>query len=187
MNDGPIRGHEEDVGTRTTFRIFYPESVFTNPDDDDRNSTGIFSVFKPHDLKWLWELLAGITPEVDYFWKKPALNLIYKPENIRILDPIITRIAAFNMLRFPTTFPKKEKPKHPTTGIIAITLAFYMCHEVHLAGFKYNFTDKSGPLHYYGNATMAVMSKNEYHNITAEQIFLKNIIDKNFVINLTKD
>ncbi|XP_031815410.1 type 2 lactosamine alpha-2,3-sialyltransferase isoform X2 [Sarcophilus harrisii] len=187
INDGPVRGHEEDVGTKTTFRIFYPESVFTNPEDSDPESVAILAVFKPHDLKWLWELLSGITPKVDHFWKKPALNLIYKPEKIRILDPIITRIAAFNMLHFPTTFPKKEKPKHPTTGIIAITLAFYICHEVHLAGFKYNFTDKDGPLHYYGNTTMSFMSKNEYHNITAEQIFLKNIIEKNFVINLTKD
>ncbi|XP_074157094.1 type 2 lactosamine alpha-2,3-sialyltransferase isoform X1 [Sminthopsis crassicaudata] len=187
INDGPVRGHEEDVGTKTTFRIFYPESVFTNPADSDPDSVAILAVFKLHDLKWLWELLSGITPKVNHFWKKPALNLIYKPEKIRILDPIITRIAAFNMLHFPTTFPKKEKPKHPTTGIIAITLAFYICHEVHLAGFKYNFTDKDGPLHYYGNTTMSFMSKNEYHNITAEQIFLKNIIEKNFVINLTKD
>ncbi|XP_074070410.1 type 2 lactosamine alpha-2,3-sialyltransferase isoform X2 [Macrotis lagotis] len=187
INDGPVRGHEEDVGTRTTFRIFYPESVFTNPEDNDPNSVAVLTVFKSYDLKWLWELLAGITPEINHFWKKPALNLIYKPEQIRILDPIITRIAAFNMLQFPTTFPKKEKPKHPTTGIIAITLAFYICHEVHLAGFKYNFTDKNGLLHYYGNSTMSMMSKNEYHNITAEQNFLKNLIEKNFIINLTKD
>lgn len=52
-----------------------------------------------------------------------------------------------------------QKPKHPTTGIIAITLAFHICHEVHLAGFKYNFSDLKSPLHYYGNATMSLMNK----------------------------
>ncbi|KAK1343825.1 hypothetical protein QTO34_014379 [Cnephaeus nilssonii] len=121
------------------------------------------------------------------FWKKPALNLIYKPYQIRILDPFIIRTAAYELLNFPKVFPKNQKPKHPTTGIIAITLAFHICHEVHLAGFRYNFSDLKSPLHYYGNATMSLMNKNAYHNVTAEQLFLKDIIEKNFVINLTQD
>lgn len=58
-----------------------------------------------------------------------------------------------------------QKPKHPTTGIIAITLAFHICHEVHLAGFKYNFSDLRSPLHYYGNATMSLMNKVTIYNI----------------------
>ncbi|NXC96160.1 SIA10 sialyltransferase, partial [Certhia familiaris] len=119
------------------------------------------------------------------FWKKPALNMIYKSSQIRILDPSITRKTAYEWLHFPTRFPKKEKPKHPTTGLIAITLAFHICHEVHLAGFKYDFTDRNSSLHYYGNETMSQMMQNEYHNITAEQKFLKKLIDKNFVVNLT--
>ncbi|XP_015423041.1 PREDICTED: type 2 lactosamine alpha-2,3-sialyltransferase isoform X4 [Myotis davidii] len=141
MNNGPVLGHEEEVGRRTTFRLFYPESVFSDPKHNDPNTTAILTAFKPHDLKWLWELLTG----------------------------------------------GKIKPKHPTTGIIAITLAFHICHEVHLAGFRYNFSDLQSPLHYYGNATMSLMNKNAYHNVTAEQLFLKDIIEKNFVINLTQD
>ncbi|XP_044540802.1 type 2 lactosamine alpha-2,3-sialyltransferase-like, partial [Gracilinanus agilis] len=108
INDGPVRGYEEDVGTKTTFRIFYPESVFTNPEDQDPDSVVILTVFKYYDLMWLWELLDGDTPDTSHFWKKPALNLIYKTEKIRILDPIITRIAAFDLLHFPTSFPKEE-------------------------------------------------------------------------------
>ncbi|XP_059543940.1 type 2 lactosamine alpha-2,3-sialyltransferase isoform X7 [Myotis daubentonii] len=113
MNNGPVLGHEEEVGRRTTFRLFYPESVFSDPKHNDPNTTAILTAFKPHDLKWLWELLTG----------------------------------------------GKIKPKHPTTGIIAITLAFHICHEVHLAGFRYNFSDLQSPLHYYGNATMSLMNK----------------------------
>ncbi|XP_054570006.1 type 2 lactosamine alpha-2,3-sialyltransferase isoform X4 [Eptesicus fuscus] len=119
MNNGPVLGHEEEVGRRTTFRLFYPESVFSDPKHNDPNTTAILTAFKPHDLKWLWELLTG----------------------------------------------GKIKPKHPTTGIIAITLAFHICHEVHLAGFRYNFSDLKSPLHYYGNATMSLMNK--YFNQTA--------------------
>ncbi|XP_028938307.1 type 2 lactosamine alpha-2,3-sialyltransferase isoform X1 [Ornithorhynchus anatinus] len=187
MNNGPVLGYEDDVGRKTTFRLFYPESVFSDPVHYDPNTTVILTVFKPQDLKWLWALLSGGKASPNGFWKKPALNMIYKPSQIRILDPIITRIAAHHLLHFPRVFPKKEKPKHPTTGMIAITLAFQICHEVHLAGFKYNFTDHHSSLHYYGNDTMTQMSQNAYHNITAEQIFLKNLIEKDYVINLIKD
>ncbi|KAM6418403.1 type 2 lactosamine alpha-2,3-sialyltransferase isoform 4-T4 [Pluvialis apricaria] len=139
MNNGPVIGYEEDVGRRTTFRLSYPESIFSDPIHYDPNTTVVLIVFKPRDLKWLWEILGG----------------------------------------------QKIKPKHPTTGLIAITLAFHICHEVHLAGFKYDFTDRNSSLHYYGNDTMSQMMQNEYHNINAEQKFLKKLIDKNFVVNLT--
>ena len=59
MNNGPVLGHEEEVGRRTTFRLFYPESVFSDPDHNDPNTTAILTAFKPLDLKWLWELLTG--------------------------------------------------------------------------------------------------------------------------------
>ncbi|XP_014108922.1 PREDICTED: type 2 lactosamine alpha-2,3-sialyltransferase isoform X3 [Pseudopodoces humilis] len=185
MNNGPVIGYEEDVGRRTTFRLSYPESIFSDPIHYDPNTTVVLIVFKPRDLKWLWEILGGQKISAKGFWKKPALNMIYKSSQIRILDPSITRKTAYEWLHFPTRFPKKEKPKHPTTGLIAITLAFHICHEVHLAGFKYDFTDRNSSLHYYGNETMSQMMQNEYHNITAEQKFLKKLIDKNFVVNLT--
>lgn len=59
MNNGPVLGHEEEVGRRTTFRLFYPESVFSDPSHSDPNATAILTVFKPLDLKWLEELLTG--------------------------------------------------------------------------------------------------------------------------------
>ncbi|XP_075763322.1 type 2 lactosamine alpha-2,3-sialyltransferase isoform X6 [Pelodiscus sinensis] len=185
MNDGPIIGYEEDVGRRTTFRLFYPESVFSDPIHYDPDTTVVLLAFKPHDLKWLCDILIGQKINTNSFWKKPALKMIYKPNQIRILDPIIVRKTAYEWLRFPTKFPRKEKPKHPTTGLIAIMLAFHICSEVHLAGFKYSFADRNSSLHYYGNETMSQMIENEYHNITAEQKFLKKLIDQNFVVSLT--
>lgn len=187
MNNGPVLGHEEDVGRRTTFRLFYPESVFSDPAHNDHNSTAVFIVFKPQDLLWLLNIMKGNKINTNGFWKMPALNLIYKRYQIRILDPYIIREAAYNLLQIPKVFPKNQKPKHPTTGIIAITLAFHICSEVHLAGFKYNFNNPNSSLHYYGNATMSLMKQNAYHNVTAEQLFLTSIIEKNMVINLTED
>ncbi|XP_060226576.1 type 2 lactosamine alpha-2,3-sialyltransferase isoform X2 [Meriones unguiculatus] len=187
MNNGPVLGHEEEVGRRTTFRLFYPESVFSDPTQNDPNTTAVLIAFKPQDLRWLIEILTGSKIATDGFWKQPALNLIYNRSQIRILDPYITREAAYHFLHFPKVFPKDQKPKHPTTGIIAITMAFHICSEVHLAGFKYNFLSPNSPLHYYGNATMALMKQNAYHNVAAEQLFLTNIIKKKMVINLTQD
>ncbi|XP_045142161.1 type 2 lactosamine alpha-2,3-sialyltransferase isoform X2 [Echinops telfairi] len=186
MNNGPVLGYEKEVGRRTTFRLFYPESVFSDPIHYEPNVTAILTAFKPLDLKWLSELLIGGKINSKGFWKKPALQLIYKPYQIRILDPYIIR-TAYNLLKFPEVFPRNVKPKHPTTGIIAIIFAFHICHEVHIAGFKYNFSDSGSLLHYYGNTTMSLMSKNVYHNVTAEQTFLKDILEKNYVINLTQE
>lgn len=59
MNNGPVLGHEEDVGRRTTFRLFYPESVFSDPTHNDPNTTAVLIVFKPQDLRWLLEIISG--------------------------------------------------------------------------------------------------------------------------------
>ncbi|XP_060090588.1 type 2 lactosamine alpha-2,3-sialyltransferase [Heteronotia binoei] len=188
MNNGPVIGYEDDVGRRTTFRLFYPESVFSDPVDYDPNTTAVLVVFKPHDLKWLWDLLSGQRLiRTNAFWKKPAMRMIYRANQIRILDPAITRRAAHEWLHLPTKFAKPEKPKHPTTGLIAITFALHICNDVHLAGFKYNFSDRNSVLHYYGNDTMSLMIQNGYHDIAAEQRLLKELIDHNIVINLTEE
>ncbi|XP_063304910.1 type 2 lactosamine alpha-2,3-sialyltransferase isoform X1 [Pelobates fuscus] len=185
MNDGPVLGYEEDVGQKTTFRLCYPESIFSDTLHYDPNTTVVLMMFKPHDAKWLAELLMNRRVSTYGFWRKPALNLIYQPHQLRVLNPFIMRQVSKNILNFPTVFPKTEKPKHPTTGIIAITLAFHMCNEVHIAGFKYNLTSLNSTLHYYGNDTMSVMAQNEYHNVSAEQMFLRELVDQHTITNLT--
>ncbi|KAG8450351.1 hypothetical protein GDO86_002848 [Hymenochirus boettgeri] len=185
MNDGPVLGYEEDVGQKTTFRLCYPESIFSDSLHYDPNTTVVLMMFKPHDVRWLAELLLNRRVSTVGFWRKPAMNLIYKPHQLRVLNPYILRHVSKNILNFPTKFPKTEKPKHPTTGIIAITLAFHICQEVHIAGFKYNLTSLNSTLHYYGNETMSIMAQNEYHNISAEQVFLRDLIEQKMIRNLT--
>ncbi|XP_070798849.1 type 2 lactosamine alpha-2,3-sialyltransferase isoform X1 [Pituophis catenifer annectens] len=188
MNNGPVKGYEDDVGRRTTFRLFYPESIFSDPLHYDPKTTAVFIVFKRHDLKWLSDVLSGHNiVATDVFWKKPATRMIYKPKQIRILDPFIIQRTAYELLHFPRKFPRRGRPKHPTTGLIAIAFAFDICTEVHVTGFKYNLQDQGSSLHYYGNDTMSLMIKNEYHDIVAEQRLLKNLIDRHIVINLTEE
>ncbi|XP_053562024.1 type 2 lactosamine alpha-2,3-sialyltransferase [Bombina bombina] len=185
MNDGPVIGYEDDVGQKTTFRLCYPESIFADKFHYDPNTTVILLMFKPHDVKWLAEMLMHRRVSTYGFWRKPAMQMIYQPHQLRVLNPYIVQQVSHNLLNFPTHFSKTEKPKHPTTGIIAITFAMHICNEVHIAGFKYNFTSLNSSLHYYGNDTMSVMSQNEYHNISAEQMFLRDLIEHKTITNLT--
>lgn len=49
MNFGPTKGYEEDVGTKTTHRIMYPESAM-----DLHNTTHlVLFPFKIQDIDWL--------------------------------------------------------------------------------------------------------------------------------------
>ena len=74
-----------------------------------------FSSSLSQDLRWLVEILLGKKINTQGFWKTPALKLIYKQYQIRILDPYITSEAAFQMLRFPRVFPKDQVCiYHPT-------------------------------------------------------------------------
>nr|XP_033797042.1 type 2 lactosamine alpha-2,3-sialyltransferase isoform X3 [Geotrypetes seraphini] len=112
MNNAPVIGFEQDVGRKTTFRLCYPESIFSDPVHYDPNTTVVLLAFKPHDVKWLSELLLHRHASTYGFWKKPALKMIYPSTQIRILNPVILRKVAHEMLHFPVLFPKKKNEYH---------------------------------------------------------------------------
>lgn len=58
LNDAPVRGYEEDVGNKTTMRLFYPESASFDPGLHNEPGTLMVLVpFKQQDLRWLKEIL----------------------------------------------------------------------------------------------------------------------------------
>lgn len=58
LNDAPVRGFEEDVGNKTTLRLFYPESASYNPGiHNDPDTLLVLVPFKQQDLRWLKEIL----------------------------------------------------------------------------------------------------------------------------------
>lgn len=58
LNDSPVRGYEDDVGNKTTMRLFYPESASYNPGlHNDPGTLMVLVPFKQQDLRWLKEIL----------------------------------------------------------------------------------------------------------------------------------
>ncbi|KAF0030812.1 hypothetical protein F2P81_017543 [Scophthalmus maximus] len=58
LNDAPVRGYEEDVGNKTTMRLFYPESASYDPGlHNEPGALMVLVPFKQQDLRWLKEIL----------------------------------------------------------------------------------------------------------------------------------
>lgn len=58
LNNAPVHGYEQDVGSKTTMRLFYPESAHFNPRRENNPETLLVLVpFKPADFQWLEAIL----------------------------------------------------------------------------------------------------------------------------------
>ncbi|XP_032905829.1 CMP-N-acetylneuraminate-beta-galactosamide-alpha-2,3-sialyltransferase 4-like [Amblyraja radiata] len=187
INDAPVRGYEKDVGNKTTLRFFYPESAGLKPEyENNPNTLLVFLPFKQVDARWLSAILYNEKRTSKGFWKPPPLVWEANPSNIRILNPYYIHQAATKLLKIPLKVPPKslQKPVHPTSGFLAITVALNYCDEVHVAGFGYPITQRDTPIHYYDKTTMKAMTNSE-HNITHEQLFLKKLVDAGAIKYLT--
>lgn len=58
LNNAPVHGYEHDVGSKTTMRLFYPESAHFNPKTENNPNTLLVLVaFKPMDFQWMETIL----------------------------------------------------------------------------------------------------------------------------------
>ncbi|XP_028655761.1 type 2 lactosamine alpha-2,3-sialyltransferase-like isoform X3 [Erpetoichthys calabaricus] len=187
MNNAPVSGYENDVGTKTTFRMAYPESLFISPEDVDPKSTLIFMSFKPSDLHWMLQTLQNKNVSNFGFWTIPPRKLQYSKEQVRLLNPRFIRIAAYEFLNFSKRPLKEKIPQHPTTGMIAITMALHMCNNVSIAGFRYRFDNVTDHVHYYGNETMNVIKMSPYHNVSVERKFIDHLKKRKIIQDLTNE
>uniref|UniRef100_A0A4W3GX01 ST3 beta-galactoside alpha-2,3-sialyltransferase 4 n=1 Tax=Callorhinchus milii TaxID=7868 RepID=A0A4W3GX01_CALMI len=161
LNDAPVRGYEKDVGSKTTIRLFYPESAVVDPSIENTPDTLlVFLLFKPADARWLMETLYNEKRLRKGFWKAPPLLWHGDPTKTRVLNPYYPHQAATKLLHVPLNVPPKSKKKivHPTTGFIAVTVALNYCDEVHIAGFGYPLNQNNFPIHYYSKTTMKEMA-----------------------------
>lgn len=59
LNNAPVAGYEGDVGSKTTMRLFYPESAHFNPKVENNPDTLLVLVaFKAMDFHWIETILS---------------------------------------------------------------------------------------------------------------------------------
>ena len=59
LNVAPIKGFEDDVGTKTTMRLMYPESSKLDDEEYAKNWTLVIIPFKKNDIDWTDYIIDG--------------------------------------------------------------------------------------------------------------------------------
>lgn len=184
VNNAPVFGFESDAGSRTTIRLIYPEGAPSHIQEYERTEVVALVVFKSLDLAWMTSV---VTKEPLswwsklWFWKDVIDSIPLQPENIRILNPEIM----YRTGQVLQTYAEQQRKMVPTLGITAVVVALQVCDEVSIAGFGYDLQHPGAPLHYYGSLRMDAMKTQVVHDVSAETVFLKELVKAGAVRDLT--
>ncbi|XP_073906230.1 lactosylceramide alpha-2,3-sialyltransferase isoform X2 [Castor canadensis] len=190
LNSAPVEGYSAHVGNRTTIRMTYPEGAPLSDTEYYGSDLFVAVLFKSVDFNWLQAMVKNETLPFWvrlFFWKRVAEKIPLQPKHFRILNPVIIKETAFDILQYSepqSRFWGRDK-NVPTMGIIAVVLATHLCDEVSLAGFGYDLNQPRTPLHYFGNQCMAAMDWQTMHNVTTETQFLLHLIKEGVVKDLS--
>ncbi|XP_063085733.1 lactosylceramide alpha-2,3-sialyltransferase isoform X2 [Cavia porcellus] len=190
LNSAPVEGYSEHVGNKTTIRMTYPEGAPLSDAEYYANDLFVTVLFKSVDFSWLQAMLKRETLPFWirlFFWKQVAEKIPLQPKHFRILNPVIIKETAFDILQYSepqSRFWGRDK-NIPTIGIIAVVLATHLCDEVSLAGFGYDLSQPRTPLHYFDNLCMAAMNWQTMHNVTTETKFLQKLVKEGVVTDLS--
>ncbi|KAM6270009.1 lactosylceramide alpha-2,3-sialyltransferase isoform 2-T2 [Porphyrio hochstetteri] len=190
LNDAPVQGYTDHVGNKTTIRMTYPEGAPLSEHEYPPASLFVAVLFKSVDFNWLQAMVKNETLPLWvrlFFWKEVAEKIPFASKQFRILNPVIIKETALDILQFPEPrwkFWGWDK-NVPTIGVTAVVLATHLCDEVSLAGFGYALDQPSAPLHYYNNLCMAAMNGQTMHNVTSETKLLHRLIREKVVKDLT--
>ncbi|XP_059326243.1 lactosylceramide alpha-2,3-sialyltransferase isoform X2 [Ammospiza nelsoni] len=190
LNDAPVQGYTDHVGNKTTIRMTYPEGAPLSEHEYPPASLFVAVLFKGVDFSWLQAMVKNETLPLWmrlFFWREVAEKIPFTSKQFRILNPVIVKETALDILQFPE--PRSKfwgwDKNVPTIGVTAVVLATHLCDEVSLAGFGYDLDQPSTPLHYYNNLCMAAMKEQFMHNVTGETKFLRKLIKEQVVKDLT--
>nr|KAF6449012.1 ST3 beta-galactoside alpha-2,3-sialyltransferase 5 [Rousettus aegyptiacus] len=190
LNSAPVEGYSEHVGNKTTIRMTYPEGAPLSDLEYYSNDLFVAVLFKSVDFNWLQAMVKNETLPFWvrlFFWKQVAEKIPLQPKHFRILNPVIIKETAFDILQYSepqSRFWGRDK-NIPTIGVIAIVLATHLCDEVSFAGFGYDLSQPDTPLHYFDNLCMAAMNFQTMHNVTTETQFLLKLVKAQVVKDLS--
>ncbi|KAM3605664.1 uncharacterized protein V6R79_002632 [Siganus canaliculatus] len=184
MNNAPVPGFEKDAGSRTTIRLMYPEGAPHSADEYRQTTMVALVVFKTLDLDWLTSIVTkqplSFWSKL-WFWREVVDDIPLRPENFRILNPEIIHKTgqALNI------YTHKEGNLVPTLGASAVVMALQLCDQVSLAGFGYDMQHPDTRLHYYESLRMGAMKAQVVHDVSAEKLFLRDLVAAGAVTDLT--
>ncbi|MEE6508372.1 hypothetical protein FKM82_020838 [Ascaphus truei] len=190
LNNAPVLGYTRDVGNKTTIRMTYPEGAPASDEEYHHNSLFVTVLFKYVDFNWLYAMLKNETMSAWnklFFWKRVAEKLPLKSNQFRILNPLIIKETAFDILQYPepwATWWGFDK-NVPTMGVTAVILATHLCDEVSLAGFGYDLSQPDSSLHYFDHLCMNEMNIQYMHDVTKERTLLQKLIKEGIVRDLS--
>ncbi|XP_071803169.1 CMP-N-acetylneuraminate-beta-galactosamide-alpha-2,3-sialyltransferase 1-like [Asterias amurensis] len=131
---------EKDVGKKTNFYIFFPESMSVR-DVSDKDATYIYTMFKTYDMNYAFNMLnKEDTPRYTSFGIE--LYHLEKPN----VDPTKVKIVHPDFFRYVFAEYLNAISYRPTTGAMTVFLALHLCDEVTIYGFGY---DPRFTMHYY--------------------------------------
>ncbi|XP_024251380.1 CMP-N-acetylneuraminate-beta-galactosamide-alpha-2,3-sialyltransferase 1 isoform X2 [Oncorhynchus tshawytscha] len=132
MNMAPTSGFEEDVGSRTTHHVMYPESAI----DLDNTTILLLIPFKTLDLQWITSALTTGSIEETYV---PVRSKIKANKNrVLIYSPAFFKYVHDTWL--------ESHGRYPSTGFLSLLFAMHICDKVSVYGFG---ADRYGNWHHY--------------------------------------
>ncbi|KAM4706580.1 lactosylceramide alpha-2,3-sialyltransferase [Discoglossus pictus] len=122
-----------------------------------------------------------------FFWKSVTDKIPLKPNQFRILNPLVIKETAFDILQYPDLESKwlVWNKNVPTIGVTAVIMATHLCDEVSLAGFGYDLSQPYTPLHYYDDLCMDEMNMQFSHDVSEEKMLLQRLIKEGIIRDLT--
>lgn len=142
FNENMVAGYEDDVGTRTTYRFAYPESLYRpagQSDGEGRPTQFLYTPYKMRDYTYLAQLAKGGDACKGGRWPyrvpsvcKADLNLT---EEVRILSPTYTVMASKCYMTVRAGSSAVLAGKRPSSGFYGILFAVATsCRRVNLYG-----------------------------------------------------
>lgn len=184
LNNAPVPGFERDAGSRTTIRLIYPEGAPRSANEYKKTTMVVLVVFKSLDLDWL---ISVITKQPLsfwsklWFWREVVDDIPLRAENFRILHPEIIHKTGQVLQKYSL----KQGNMVPTLGASAVVMALQLCDQVSLAGFGYDMQHPEARLHYYESIRMDAMKAQVVHDVSAEKLFLRDLVAAGAVTDLT--
>lgn len=184
LNNAPVPGFERDAGSRTTIRLMYPEGAPHSAEEYRKTSIVALVVFKSLDLDWLISVITKQPLSLwskMWFWREVVEEIPLRPENFRILHPEIIHKTGQALQKYAL----KQGNMVPTLGASAVVMALQFCDHVSLAGFGYDMQHPEARLHYYEEIRMDAMKAQVVHDVSAEKLFLRDLVAAGAVTDLT--